>query len=82
MTVYLIDGYNVLHELLGHAGILDLEEERTRLLVRIASYMGATIRSGYRCVRLPRSGVAKDRRVQPPMWRSISGRFYALPTAS
>jgi predicted RNA-binding protein with PIN domain len=42
MTVYLIDGYNVLHELLGHAGVLDLEEERTRMIGRIASYMGAS----------------------------------------
>lgn len=42
MTVYLIDGYNVLHELLAHAGVLDLEEERTRLIDRIASYMGGT----------------------------------------
>lgn len=42
MTVYLIDGYNVLHEFLGHAGVTDLEEERTRLLDRIANYMGGT----------------------------------------
>ena len=42
MTVYLIDGYNVLHELLGHAGILDLEDERRRLIDRVASYMGGT----------------------------------------
>jgi predicted RNA-binding protein with PIN domain len=42
VTVYLIDGYNVLHELLGHAEVTDLEEERTRLVHRIASYMGGT----------------------------------------
>jgi predicted RNA-binding protein with PIN domain len=42
MSVYLIDGYNLLHQLLGHSGVLDLEEERQRLLVRIASYMGGT----------------------------------------
>ena len=42
MTVYLIDGYNVLHELSGHTGVLDLEEERTRLIDRIASFMGST----------------------------------------
>jgi predicted RNA-binding protein with PIN domain len=42
MTVYLIDGYNVLHELSGHTGVLDLEEERTRLIDRIASFMGGT----------------------------------------
>lgn len=42
MTVYLIDGYNVLHELLGHIGVSDLEEERNRLIDRIASYMGGT----------------------------------------
>lgn len=42
MTVYLIDGYNVLHELLGHEGVLDLEEERARLIDRIASFMGGT----------------------------------------
>jgi predicted RNA-binding protein with PIN domain len=54
MTVYLIDGYNVLHQVLGHkqAGSgkrggsggsdLDLEDERRRLIDRIASYMGRT----------------------------------------
>ncbi len=42
MTVYLIDGYNVLHEWVGHATIVDLEDERNRLIDRIASYMGAT----------------------------------------
>ena len=75
MTVYLIDGYNVLHQLLGHheggdratgarsgrahqgvgggradrrresrgPGVgVDLEDERRRLLDRIASYMGGT----------------------------------------
>jgi len=42
MSVYLIDGYNVLHEFLGHAEVTDLEEERNRLITRIASYMGGT----------------------------------------
>ncbi len=75
MTVYLIDGYNVLHQFLGHhqgpertgqtpsgkgrqgrvgqradhergpsGGLdaVDLEDERRRLLDRIASYMGGT----------------------------------------
>lgn len=52
MTVYLIDGYNVLHELLGHgrgmpghesaSAQLHLEEERHRLIDRIASFMGGT----------------------------------------
>ena len=75
MTVYLIDGYNVLHQMLGHhegekrstqaaagkdrsgagggsiesrqrqpsqPGGLDLEDERRRLVDRIASYMGGT----------------------------------------
>lgn len=42
MTVYLIDGYNVLHELLGHTGVQDLEEERKRLIGRVADYMGST----------------------------------------
>ena len=42
MTVYVIDGYNVLHELLGHVDILDLEDERKRMVDRIASYMGGT----------------------------------------
>lgn len=42
MTVYVIDGYNLLHELLGHRAIGDLEEERKRLIDRIASYMGGT----------------------------------------
>lgn len=52
MSVYVIDGYNLLHELLGHPSsrgtgedaehscIPDLEGERLRLLDRIASYMG------------------------------------------
>jgi predicted RNA-binding protein with PIN domain len=40
VTVYLIDGYNLLHELLGHDQLLDFEGERTRLVDRIASYMG------------------------------------------
>jgi predicted RNA-binding protein with PIN domain len=42
VSVYLIDGYNVLHQLLGQRGIDDLEEERRRLIDRIASYMGGT----------------------------------------
>ncbi len=52
MTVYLIDGYNVLHQLMGHkplsrgrqgsAGTADLEDERKRLIDRIASYMGGS----------------------------------------
>jgi uncharacterized protein len=44
MTVYLIDGYNVLHQLLGHKQMpgADLEDARKRLLDRIASYMGRT----------------------------------------
>ena len=42
MTVYVIDGYNVLHELLGHADIVDLEDERNRMVDQIASYMGGT----------------------------------------
>ncbi|MCL5734416.1 MAG: hypothetical protein M1274_02325 [Actinobacteria bacterium] len=71
MSVYLIDGYNLMHELLGHpvgpragdqiggrgagggpggsrgarraggsGSIPDLEDERKRLIDRIASYMG------------------------------------------
>ncbi len=76
MTVYLIDGYNVLHQFLGHhqepnrpvrspsdkkrhghdyggaegegrpssgPAAVDLEDERRRLLDRIASYMGGTV---------------------------------------
>lgn len=67
MSVYLIDGYNLLHQILGQqetrsragrpgrhpnkrsgghpvgaAGVADLEDERRRLLDRIASYMGGT----------------------------------------
>lgn len=42
MSVYLIDGYNLLHEFLGHAEITDLEDERNRLIDRIASFMGGT----------------------------------------
>ena len=42
MSVYLIDGYNLLHHVLGHEAAGDLEEERTRLVDRIASYMGGT----------------------------------------
>jgi predicted RNA-binding protein with PIN domain len=42
MSVYLIDGYNVLHEFLGRTVVTDLEDERNRLINRIASYMGGT----------------------------------------
>jgi predicted RNA-binding protein with PIN domain len=42
VTVYLIDGYNLLHQVLGHKEIQDLEDERTRLVDRIASYMGGS----------------------------------------
>jgi predicted RNA-binding protein with PIN domain len=42
MSVYLIDGYNLLHQLLGHKQILDLEDERSRLVDRIADYMGSS----------------------------------------
>ena len=42
MTVYLIDGYNLLHQILGHKEFQDLEDERKRLMDRIASYMGAS----------------------------------------
>lgn len=42
MSVYLIDGYNLLHQLAGHDRQLDLEDERKRLVDRIASYMGGT----------------------------------------
>jgi predicted RNA-binding protein with PIN domain len=42
MSVYLIDGYNVLHQLVGQRGVADLEDERGRLIDRIASYMGGT----------------------------------------
>jgi predicted RNA-binding protein with PIN domain len=42
MTVYLIDGYNLLHQMLGHKGLPDLEDERRRLVDRIASYMGVS----------------------------------------
>jgi predicted RNA-binding protein with PIN domain len=42
MTVYLIDGYNLLHQLLGHKELLDLEDERGHLVDRIASYMGGS----------------------------------------
>ncbi len=42
MTVYLIDGYNLLHQVLGHDHIVDLEEERKRLIDRVASYMGGS----------------------------------------
>ena len=42
MTVYLVDGYNVLHEFLGHEDVSDLEAERNRLIDHIASFMGGT----------------------------------------
>lgn len=42
MTVYLIDGYNLLHQLLGHKELLELEDERNRMVDRIASYMGVS----------------------------------------
>jgi predicted RNA-binding protein with PIN domain len=42
MSVYLIDGYNLLHHLIGHQVSGELEEERKRLVDRIASYMGGT----------------------------------------
>jgi len=42
VSVYLIDGYNLLHEFLGHEVVTDLEDQRKRLIDRIASYMGGT----------------------------------------
>ena len=42
MSVYLIDGYNNLHEFLGHAEVTHLEDQRNRLIDRIASFMGGT----------------------------------------
>jgi predicted RNA-binding protein with PIN domain len=51
MTVFLIDGYNVMHELRRREGRAqggerfapgELEQERARLLDRIASFMGGT----------------------------------------
>lgn len=42
MAVYVIDGYNVLHQLVGHRVVDDLEDERRRLINLIASYMGGT----------------------------------------
>jgi predicted RNA-binding protein with PIN domain len=42
MSVYLIDGYNLLHQLLGHKEILDLEHERDGLVNRIADFMGGS----------------------------------------
>jgi predicted RNA-binding protein with PIN domain len=42
MSVYLIDGYNLLHQAVGHDVVADLEDERRRLIDRIASYMGGT----------------------------------------
>ena len=55
MSVYLVDGYNLMHQMLGHR-VTDnvpeegvepdlipyLEDERRRLIDRIASYMGGT----------------------------------------
>jgi predicted RNA-binding protein with PIN domain len=42
VSVYLIDGYNVLHQFLGHEAVEDLEDQRNQLINRIASYMGGT----------------------------------------
>ena len=42
MSVYLVDGYNLLHQLLGHKQVFDLEDERRRLVHRIASFMGGS----------------------------------------
>ena len=55
MSVYLIDGYNLMHQILGNHvpddaseeatepdSIPNLEDERRRLIDRIASYMGGT----------------------------------------
>jgi predicted RNA-binding protein with PIN domain len=42
MSIYVIDGYNVLHEFVGRTAMTDLEEERNRLINRIASFMGGT----------------------------------------
>jgi predicted RNA-binding protein with PIN domain len=42
LSVYLIDGYNVLHEFVGHQVVDDLEDQRNRLIDRIASFMGGT----------------------------------------
>jgi predicted RNA-binding protein with PIN domain len=42
VTVYLIDGYNLMHQVLGHKEIQDLEDERTHMVHRIASYMGGS----------------------------------------
>ncbi|NLT34503.1 MAG: hypothetical protein GXX83_01190 [Gaiellales bacterium] len=47
MTVYLIDGYNLLHALVkaenrGAGPGMDLERERERLVDRLASFMGGT----------------------------------------
>lgn len=42
MAVYVIDGYNVLHQFLGHKAVDDLEEQRKRLIDQIASFMGRT----------------------------------------
>ncbi len=42
MAVYVIDGYNLLHQLIGHRQVDDLEDERRRLIDLVASYMGRT----------------------------------------
>lgn len=42
MAVYVIDGYNVLHQLVGHRMVDDLEDQRRRLIDLIASYVGGT----------------------------------------
>ena len=42
MAVFLIDGYNLLHEILGRRKPADLEDERKRLIDRIASFMGGS----------------------------------------
>ena len=82
MSVYLIDGYNVLHQFLGQGGVSDLEDERTRLIDRIASYMGGTPTGPSWCSIRAQPDVAKARECNQPMWRSISGRSHGRPTAS
>jgi predicted RNA-binding protein with PIN domain len=42
VSVFIIDGYNVMHEFLGHEFVEDLEDQRKRLIDRIASFMGGT----------------------------------------
>lgn len=66
MTVYLIDGYNLLHAMLkaenregGRA--MDLEQERARLVDRLASFMGGT---NDRAIAVFDSKKAKLERVQ------------------